>query len=630
MGKRRAWARMATALAVGAALLMGPGAGPASAQTITVTSTLEAPGAAGDCTLGEAIQAAQTNAAVDACPAGTGSDQIVLAAGATYTLTEAVAPNDLSAFRVQSTIAIQGDGASLVRQPAIYSLRFFTVTATGRLTLIDLTLRDGRAVGLTGTASVDPMQPGGPGHPGQGGALYVQPGGELALDGVTFAGNQALGGRGGAGFPVTASPGGPAGPGEGGALYNRGLVLLQGDGATFMGNKAIGGTGGNGGTVVAAAGFGGPALGGAILSRGEVQDEGGRLVADGNEARGGNGGSSGGGGQGGEAAGGAWYGSAGFNERAFVGAVFANNLAQGGAPGAGVVFTDDRLGGQAAGGGLHYDGMLTLIDSRITGNTAAGGGGDGGGQAVAGGLYAVGELTLRRTVVAGNTAVGGEGSAANRLGGRARGGGLFVTSPTLVLEQAAVAGNAALAGSNPATTTLAAAQGGGMYLFGNSGVMTNTTIALNAAREFGGVWSGMLDLTLTHVTVANNTAETTGGLAAPPVAGVEITLRNSVAAHNAGGNCAGTILAASVNLQFPGTGCGGAVEADPRLGAVGDHGGQTLTAALLPGSPAVNAAAAQFCPDVDQRGRPRPAGEACDLGAYEYWADLWLPAVRGP
>jgi hypothetical protein len=137
-------------------------------------------------------------------------------------------------------------------------------------------------------------------------------------------------------------------------------------------------------------------------------------------------------------------------------------------------------------------------------------------------------------------------------------------------------------------------------------------------------------LTLTHVTVVSNAAASTGGLEAAPDPGVALTLRNSLVAHNLGGNCAGTILAEGVNLQFPGTGCGAAQTADPRLAAVGDYGGQTLSAPLLPGSPALDAAAAQFCPAVDQRGRARPSAAGCDLGAYEYWADLLLPTVWGP
>jgi hypothetical protein len=56
---------------------------------------------------------------------------------------------------------------------------------------------------------------------------------------------------------------------------------------------------------------------------------------------------------------------------------------------------------------------------------------------------------------------------------------------------------------------------------------------------------------------------------------------------------------------------------DPGLGALGDNGGPTLTHALLPGSPAIDAASGAFCPATDQRGVARPIGPACDVGAFE-------------
>ena len=93
------WTRFVAAVALLAAgLLAPPSVQPAYAQTITVTTTAEAPGASGDCTLGEAIQAANTGSTVDGCAAGSGHDVILLAAGATYTLTTASA--SASAFLV--------------------------------------------------------------------------------------------------------------------------------------------------------------------------------------------------------------------------------------------------------------------------------------------------------------------------------------------------------------------------------------------------------------------------------------------------------------------------------------------------------------------------------------------------
>ncbi len=54
-----------------------------------------------------------------------------------------------------------------------------------------------------------------------------------------------------------------------------------------------------------------------------------------------------------------------------------------------------------------------------------------------------------------------------------------------------------------------------------------------------------------------------------------------------------------------------------------DNGGAAWTVALLPGSPAIDAGDDSAAPPVDQRGVPRPAGPASDIGAYE----LGLPGI---
>ena len=63
---------------------------------------------------------------------------------------------------------------------------------------------------------------------------------------------------------------------------------------------------------------------------------------------------------------------------------------------------------------------------------------------------------------------------------------------------------------------------------------------------------------------------------------------------------------------------------DPKLGPLADNGGPTLTHALIEGSPALDTAdpaapgsGGTACPATDQRGETRPAGAACDVGAFE-------------
>jgi hypothetical protein len=67
---------------------------------------------------------------------------------------------------------------------------------------------------------------------------------------------------------------------------------------------------------------------------------------------------------------------------------------------------------------------------------------------------------------------------------------------------------------------------------------------------------------------------------------------------------------------------------DPRLGPLANNGGPTLTMALLPGSPAIDAGNTSLAPATDQRGFSRPAGLAADIGAFEYGSVMQVIAVR--
>ena len=80
------------------------------------------------------------------------------------------------------------------------------------------------------------------------------------------------------------------------------------------------------------------------------------------------------------------------------------------------------------------------------------------------------------------------------------------------------------------------------------------------------------------------------------------------------------------------------INEDPMLGPLADNGGPTRTAALTPGSPAIDAGRASGAVyvsrdrlDFDQRGEgfPRVVGERVDLGAYEAPASEGAEAPAG-
>jgi hypothetical protein len=106
-------------------------------------------------------------------------------------------------------------------------------------------------------------------------------------------------------------------------------------------------------------------------------------------------------------------------------------------------------------------------------------------------------------------------------------------------------------------------------------------------------------------------------------------LVNTILAGNSPGNCSGTITDAGHNLSSDSTcaftSVGSLNNTDPKLGPLADNGGPTLTMALLPGSPAINAGDTAAAPLTDQRGFPRPSGLAADIGAYEYAAPDFTP-----
>ena len=96
-----------------------------------------------------------------------------------------------------------------------------------------------------------------------------------------------------------------------------------------------------------------------------------------------------------------------------------------------------------------------------------------------------------------------------------------------------------------------------------------------------------------------------------------LNLRNTIIAGNSGGDCFGRLNENINNLIADGS-CFAVLSGDPMLGElVAPEDGSPAYYPLLEGSPAIDAADDEYCPDTDMLGAARPQGAACDIGAYE-------------
>ena len=104
-----------------------------------------------------------------------------------------------------------------------------------------------------------------------------------------------------------------------------------------------------------------------------------------------------------------------------------------------------------------------------------------------------------------------------------------------------------------------------------------------------------------------------------------VTLSNSIIANSpSGAQCENdlTLLIENGNNWFEDASCNGVAQGDPKLGPLQNNGGPGKSHAPLAGSGVIDAAdnticAAQPINNEDQRGRARPVGDACDIGAIE-------------
>ncbi len=132
------WTALALSAVIAAPVLV-------SAETITVTTNSGGTGWP-DCTLRDAINAANMDAPFGGCPAGQGADVIELAPGETYLLSfvdnASYGNNGLPI--ITSDITINGNGATIQREAGAPSFRILHVGLNASLAINDLRISGGR------------------------------------------------------------------------------------------------------------------------------------------------------------------------------------------------------------------------------------------------------------------------------------------------------------------------------------------------------------------------------------------------------------------------------------------------------------------------------------------------------
>ncbi len=660
LNRPRSWQRLAAPVVCVALTALGwPAFASAAGTTVIVAAgVVDTAANAGACTTtGSAVSCPNLRDAVAYANAGTaGLDPTIeLGAGTSELSLGPLEP------AISMTIAGAGDvggAVSTIQQVGSSAV----VSATAPLTLKDLIVTGGDAIGAAGT-SASPN-----GGSVSGGGIVTSS--DLTLTGVSVTGNVVFGG---AGYSETGgTDGGVGGSAQGAAIDDTGssAVVTLTD-SSITANTA---TGGNGGTSdTGEGGFGGSALS-AIDVAGTVDATGSSISS--NVAMGGSGGSdgitgnfqSGGGGEVGAA-----IMAVGVSLTA---TSVSGNVATGGDGGlASGPAAFGGPGGMAFGGGIEAGDQLTITSSVVSGNraiagnggAASGAGGTGGGAAGALGAAAAffspsGVVGITDSTISGNISSGGVPGVGLAQAGPSGGsfGALSVIGGQVEISGSTISGNEAVAAGG--------ALGGGLYLSRTAATIVNSTVFGNTAQagpagtpviEGGGIYASVgASVLLSSDTIAGNTAAPAtlhplganlygDGTATYTLQDTAIAAPLPAGVANCSFGEAPTDDGHNLEDSSPST-CGLTTAGGDQIGspaglppALGANGGTavaatsltpaipaTLTLAPASGSPllgnggsctdplAIEAASAPFPPlTVDERGDPRPA--TCDIGAYQ-------------
>lgn len=245
-------------------------------------------------------------------------------------------------------------------------------------------------------------------------------------------------------------------------------------------------------------------------------------------------------------------------------------------------------------------GAVEICGSYFEGNHAYGQGG-----AAYVWVYPPDTVLVDRTTVRSN-------SVDESVGGNAIGGGMRLSNGEITVRASTFDSNQSVR------------NGGALYLdCAPTCSIVNSTFFRNESETYGGAIFGD-GVLLENVTFAENRAGGHGGA----LFGDTFTIRNSIFVDNESGNpwgqarnCSATGVGSQVLQWYGAQQDGGGdlcvpevIEADPKLSALGAHGGPTPT--LVPGAGSAAFDVGSQCPAEDQRGEPRSSA-ACDLGAVE-------------
>lgn len=235
-----------------------------------------------------------------------------------------------------------------------------------------------------------------------------------------------------------------------------------------------------------------------------------------------------------------------------------------------------------AGGILALVGTYSLYNVTVSGNQTS---------MLVGGAFLGGDVYVADSTFSGNTST-------SETGGLITG-----SSGTAYIYDSTFSGN-----------TAAGVIGGFGVQVGSSAYLYNSTVTDNTADDGGGIWTAGT-IFLQNSLVAGNTG-TTAGPDCAVSAGVGTMVSDGSNLIGDDSDC--TFTPKITDL----VGTGGS-PIDPLIGPLADNGGKTQTHALLPGSPARDAAFG-YCTYADQRGVRRPqdgnvdGARVCDIGAFEF------------